>query len=158
MKWGPVESRRLTGADLLKTADTPLSFFLRAISDTLPSNTNLTLWKLSEDPTCQLCKDQPAYLRHVLSACKTALSEGRYTWRHNQVLKVLANDIEEAIKLRPPTTRIQSRFIEFRKEGTPPTKDTRGSNTTTEPKGLLHRAADWRLQVDVGDRLVTCNR
>lgn len=29
-------------------------------------------------------------LKHILSACKVNLSQGRYMWRHNQVLRSLA--------------------------------------------------------------------
>ncbi|KAJ8385450.1 hypothetical protein AAFF_G00189020 [Aldrovandia affinis] len=36
----------------------------------------------------------PATLRHILTGCKTSLSQGRYTWRHNQVLRQLAITLE----------------------------------------------------------------
>ena len=39
---------------------------------------------------------KPANLEHVLSSCRTALTEGRYTWRHNMVLKEVADGLEEA--------------------------------------------------------------
>ncbi|KAK0146506.1 hypothetical protein N1851_014169 [Merluccius polli] len=37
-------------------------------------------------------------LEHILSSCSKALGEGRYRWRHDQVLKVLADFICTAIQ------------------------------------------------------------
>ena len=62
-----------------------------SVYDILPTQTNLCIWKLSEDPLCKLCGKR-ATLEHVLSACTKALADGRYTWRHN---KVLENGIEK---------------------------------------------------------------
>lgn len=36
----------------------------------------------------------PASLRHILVGCKASLSQGRLTWRHNEVLKCFAAEIE----------------------------------------------------------------
>lgn len=69
-----------------------ISFLPRAIYDVLPSPRKLQLW-VGEDPSCPLCSS-PATLRHILTGCKVRLSQGRYTWRHNQVLKCLAAAIE----------------------------------------------------------------
>ncbi|GFN77647.1 polyprotein [Plakobranchus ocellatus] len=33
---------------------------------------------------------------HILSSCKVALSQGRYTWRHSRVLQELASAISTA--------------------------------------------------------------
>jgi len=33
-------------------------------------------------------------LRHILTGCKVALSQGRFTWRHDQVLQCLALALE----------------------------------------------------------------
>ncbi|VDI32812.1 Hypothetical predicted protein [Mytilus galloprovincialis] len=38
---------------------------------------------------CTLCKDQPASLQHMLSSCQVVLKDGRYTWRHDSVLKTI---------------------------------------------------------------------
>lgn len=35
-----------------------------------------------------------ASLQHVLSGCKTALTQGQFKWRHDQVLKKLAEVLE----------------------------------------------------------------
>ena len=53
----------------------------------------LVKWGIKDDPYCSLCSGKQT-VKHVLSCCKTALSQGRYTQRHDQVLKVLEEAIE----------------------------------------------------------------
>ncbi|GFN81146.1 reverse transcriptase [Plakobranchus ocellatus] len=72
-----------------------ISFFNRSVYDLLPSNANLVRWGKKEDPSCPLCQDRQT-TEHVLSSCKVALSQGRYTWRHNRVLQELASVISTA--------------------------------------------------------------
>ena len=49
-------------------------------------------------PVCiQLCGGKGS-LQHLLSGCPRSLSEGRYRWRHDQVLKVIAGVVSEALK------------------------------------------------------------
>ena len=50
------------------------------------------------DPTSPLCNDKPQTLEHMLSSCKTALGNGRYTWRHNRILDKLFRFIKNYIK------------------------------------------------------------
>lgn len=81
-----------------------ISFLLRATYDVLPSPNNLKQC-LGEDPSYPLCLS-PASLRHILTSCKVSLSQGRYTWRHNQVLKCLAATIK--------TKRVATNALPFR--------------------------------------------
>ena len=90
--WENMEHRKLTWTDLWEMEGSRLSFIIRATYDVLPSPKNLNQW-LGEDPSCALCQT-PATLRHILTNCKTSLSQGRYTWRHNQVLQQLASTLE----------------------------------------------------------------
>jgi len=41
-----------------------------------------------QDYTTPLCSS-PATFRHILTGCKVALSQGRFTWRHDLVLRSL---------------------------------------------------------------------
>ena len=50
---------------------------------------NLVRWGKKEDPTCPLCQGRQT-TEHVLSSCRIALSQGRYTWKHKRVLQELA--------------------------------------------------------------------
>ena len=63
-----------------------LSFMLRAASDTLPTPMNLSRWRYKADSKCPLCGSPYSTTLHILNACPTALSQGRYTWRHDSVL------------------------------------------------------------------------
>ena len=53
----------------------------------LPTLKNFREW-VGEDKRCKMCMGVGS-LQHILSGCKTSLTQGRYTWRHNQVLKSL---------------------------------------------------------------------
>lgn len=65
-----------------------ISFIIRAAYNLLPSPKNFHQW-YGEDPTFALCPT-PATLKHIMTGCKTNLTQGCYAWRHNQVLKSLA--------------------------------------------------------------------
>ena len=62
------------------------SFILRASSDTLPTPVNLQRWKIQTSSSCQLCDCHRPTSAHILIGCPTALQQGRYTYRHDQVL------------------------------------------------------------------------
>ena len=48
------------------------------------------------NPDCDLCgKKQTRH--HVMSFCKTALNQARYTWRHNSVLKTIASHLQSVL-------------------------------------------------------------
>ena len=53
---------------------------------------------------------------HILSSCKTALTDGRYTLRHDRVLAMLADGIERARK-RKREVRKAVTFIDFIRKG-----------------------------------------
>ena len=66
-----------------------LSFVLRASCDSLPCPNTLVRWGYSLSKKCPLCNFPVCNVKHVLSCCSVALSDGRYTWRHNLVLEDL---------------------------------------------------------------------
>lgn len=92
-RWDMTVNRRITWADIWRTPQSRLSFLLRATYDTLPCPRNLTLW-FGEDVGCPLCGNNKASLQHILSGCKVALTQGRFRWRHDQVLAKLAEVLE----------------------------------------------------------------
>ena len=122
--------------------------------DLLPTPTNLKLWNVSETPNCQLC-DKPANLKHILSACPTALTGGRYKWRHDKVLSEIAHHLTLAVNTKRKT-QTGPLFINFVKQGSAP---------SSHATGLLPTAKDWELLVDLKTQLkfppeiaVTCKR
>ena len=71
-----------------------MSFLLRATYDTLPSPRNLVRWKIKDEDRCRCGK--PATMKHILSNCGLALK--RYEWRHNEVLKIILEELRNHIK------------------------------------------------------------
>ena len=128
-----------------------ISFIIRAVYDVLPSPKNLHQW-YGEDSTCPLCP-APATLRHIMTGCKTSLSQGRYTWRHNQVLKSLAAALEtkrSATNSLPPKTSNPVKTTTFIREG-----QKRPKYPPTKPEtGHLAMARDWKMLVDIGQQLI----
>lgn len=90
--WENLEHHKLTWRDIWEIEGSWLRFIIRATYDVLPTPKNLSQW-VGEDPICALCQT-PATLRHILFGCKTSLSQGRYTWRNNQVRRQLAITLE----------------------------------------------------------------
>ena len=88
---------------------------LRSVYDLLPTPTNLGRWKLSEPPSCPLCKQRGT--QHVLTACPKAFSQGRYRWRHDQVYRVLADVLEKERRQERQMKTKGSGFTNFIKPG-----------------------------------------
>ena len=74
-----------------------LKFALNAGVNTLPSMDNLKRWGKRVTDRCPFCGNIGT-LAHVLSNCSTALSQGRFTWRHNSVLNSLISLIRPHLK------------------------------------------------------------
>ena len=82
--------------DLWHMAPLRISFILRSADDVLLSNANIVKWGMKDYPSCPLCNGNQT-VKRVLSCCKVVLSQGRYTWRLNKVVKVLVEAIEFSI-------------------------------------------------------------
>jgi hypothetical protein len=150
-RWDSVEKRKISWKDLWAMEARRLSFSIRATYDVLPTPVNLHQW-YGEDPDCALCS-MPANLRHILTGCKTSLAQGRYTWRHNQVLKNLASALEDkraATNSLPPTAASHSLRTNFVREGAKPPK----SGSTPLERDQLRLARDWKMLADIGRQLV----
>ena len=70
-----------------------LSFLLRASSDTLPTAVNLRHWHIQCGAKCTLCDSNRPTTANILGGCPVALSQQRYTYRHNQVLFTLVSQL-----------------------------------------------------------------
>ena len=123
---------------------------LQAIYDVLPSPTNLVLWKLDKDAVCSLCK-RYANLEHILSSCSIALSQGRYTWRHNEVLREIAHLVDiRRIAANKAAPRKGPQYVNF----VPAGSKTPAKSILEQPRGLLAIADDWALRVDLNTPLI----
>ena len=74
------------------------SFGLSSTYDTLPSPTNLKRWKLTTEAFCFLCNKDMYTISHILGACKVALSQGRFTFHHANVLRIIISNVRSSIK------------------------------------------------------------
>ena len=122
-----------------------ISFLIRSVYDILPSNANLVRWVKKEDPTCPLCQCRQT-TEHVLSSCKIALSQGRYTWRHNRVPQELPAIISTA---KGETTLPNTNALIFTTEGDAKSWHGRPVRTTNQIKCLLDGCDDWDVSADL---------
>lgn len=143
-RWENVLQRKVTWSNIWKADVLNIRFLVQAVYDVLPSPSNLHVWGKTETPSCPQCPGRGS-LEHLLSSCPKALGEGRYRWRHDQVLKAVADSIATAISTTKSRGRVQT--INFHKAGEKPEKQPRVR------LGLLTTAADWQLQVDLGKQL-----
>ena len=70
------------------------SFILNAVSESLPTNANLLLWKKRTNDGCPLCHKRQTLL-HVLNNCSVLLKRGCYNTRHDAVLKIIYDTISQ---------------------------------------------------------------
>lgn len=136
LRWEGARKKKLSWPGIWKTERHKMSFLLRSVYDVLPSPTNLCTWGMSEDPSCKLC-GRPANLEHMLSSCRTALTEGRYRWRHDRVLTALAAKLDSARK-KERSVKTGITFISFVKKGG-------GKKRNIEESGLLATSNDWQM-------------
>ncbi|XP_063050108.1 uncharacterized protein LOC134444859 [Engraulis encrasicolus] len=144
-RWEEAAARKVSWSELWRSEPHRIKFLIQSVYDVLPSPSNLHRWGLAENPLCPLCQ-KAGTLEHILSCCPRALGEGRYRWRHDQVLRVIA----EAISTGISTSKHQQparQAIAFVKAGEKPQQLRR------QPGGLLATARDWQLKVDLGRQL-----
>ncbi|KAK3766631.1 hypothetical protein RRG08_042410 [Elysia crispata] len=143
--WDNALQKSLTWNEIWHMAPLRISFLIRSVYDLLPSNANLVRWGKKEDPTCPLCQGRQT-TEHVLSSCKIALSQGRYTWRHNRVLQELAAIISTA---KGETTLPNTNALIFTTEGGAKSWHGRPVRTTNQIKCLLDGCDDWDVSADL---------
>ena len=66
------------------------NFTIRYLNNSLFTRSNLKKWNFAQSSECSFCH-LPETLLHGVAGCKSYLEEGRYTWRHNSALQILAN-------------------------------------------------------------------
>ena len=82
-------SARIWSAAVEHLSSAATKFILNAASDTLPYNSNLSLWGRGVPRGCPLCGQQQT-LHHALNHCPVALDLRRFSHRHNAVLTAIA--------------------------------------------------------------------
>ena len=145
MKW-EAPQRRLNQSDLITMPDERLKFLIKSVYDLLPTPANKSKWFNSEE-TCLLCGENGT-LNHILAGCKVSLSQGRYKWRHDRVLKELASSMQTKLleNLKKPGNQTR-RNISFVKAG------ESSERKQSQPESFLSDAKDWKMSVDLQERL-----
>ena len=110
-----------------------------------------TIWrgggKTVADVECHLCGGKIITLNHLLNLCPTALHQGRFTWRYDNIFRCMAKYVNLLLKVvnagKIQNLTIKDKFINFVKEG--------GKSKGWAPRpaaGVLHSANDWELKYD----------
>ena len=74
-------------------------FAVNAGLNTLPSADNLVRWGKRTSDLCNVCNsNNKQTLHHILSNCNSALEQGRYTWRHDSVLRTIFDFIGPKVR------------------------------------------------------------
>jgi hypothetical protein len=142
LEW-QVQQRKIKDADMRRTTESTFQFVLKAVYDLLPTPQNLNIWYRTEEHKCQLCGGIGT-LDHILTGCKTALTQGRYRYRHDRVLKELAYWVDEKRKAVNSTPLKKRSWIKFLKAG----EKAKGVQRSIR-ESVLNISRDWRIQVDL---------
>lgn len=125
-----------------------ISFVLNAAINSLPTPSMLHLMDLSPVETCKLCGAPKCTLFHILVGCTKALTDKRYTWRHDSVLATMLQILVPVLIRHNAAKPVHARPapIPFVSAG-------KSRTTVKEPnqpfgKSLLKAANDWQLLVD----------
>ena len=146
LRW-EVPQRQLKHNDMIKSSEERLRFLVKSVYDVLPTPANKNKWFKTEEK-CLLCGKEGT-LNHILSGCKVALCQGRYKWRHDKVLKELANSIQEKVVENVSKPENKRTRIQFVKEGEKRKTETKEEEYHT----YLSSAKDWKLTVDLESSL-----
>ena len=70
-----------------------MKFLLNSFIHTLPTQNNLKLWNKTLSDKCKLCGNRDSTL-HTLSGCHVSLTGGRYTWRHDNIVRYICESVD----------------------------------------------------------------
>ena len=112
---------------------------------TLTPLPSLSQWgrNAHSDLNCPNCRERTQTVRHVLSSCTRSLQQGRYTLRHDMVLRALARHIRQS----PETA---SSHFDLAGERDPPSW-IRRNDSLLRPDGwvLLKNGTEFILELTV---------
>ena len=141
-----VPAKKMSHREIINRSETSFKFLVKAVYDLLPTPANKNIWFGSEE-SCKLCEGKGT-LTHILSGCPVALAQGRYRWRHDEVLREVARCVKAKVESHKMQAKSQKESIKFLREGetmTPQEKKFQDS--------YLDGASDWKLMVDLDRNL-----
>ena len=141
-----VPEKKLSHKEIISTSETSLKFLVKSVYDLLPTPSNKNRWYGSEE-VCKLC-GKDGTLTHILSGCEVALAQGRYRWRHDQVLRQIALCVEAKRRNHNSQMCRVKKKIQFVKAG-----EKRNPAERSLLGSYLDGANDWKLHVDLDRKL-----
>jgi hypothetical protein len=123
-----------------------LGFLLKSTLNILATPDNQKRWGYGTY-ACNLCGKMATTQRHMLSCCDTALKQGRYLYRHNQVLSVLYDAVRSAAKdVTPKRVRNadETAPLKFYRAGKAPRVQK-----PRKPVSIIETASDWQSICDL---------
>ena len=138
-----VPEKKLSHRDIIRRSETSLKFLVKSVYDLLPTPSNKNKWFGTEE-TCNLCGGKGT-LAHILTGCEVALAQGRYKWRHDQILRLIAHFVDTKRLNHNKQPRTAEKKIQFVKEG-----EKKTPMQKSLPCSYLDGANDWKLKVDFG--------
>ena len=141
LRW-EVPQKQIKHNDIIRSSEERLRFLVKSVYDMLPTPANKNRWFKTEEK-CLLCGKEGT-LVHILSGCSVALSQGRYKWRHDKVLKELASSVQGKIVENTKKTENRRTRIQFVREG-----ENSQRNAVEEHYTYLSNVKDWKMTVDL---------
>ena len=143
-----VPEKKLSHRDIISRSETSFKFLVKSVYDLLPTPANKNTWFGTEEK-CKLCGGNGT-LTHIFSGCQVALSQGRYRYRHDQVLRVIAQCVDARRRENNSTPKNENakKETKFVREGT-----VESPRQKLEPDNYLDSTVDWKLKVDLDSRL-----
>jgi len=124
-----------------------LKFYLQAMNNVAPTPDYLRMTGYLTDPRCSLCHKYGCSLFHILSHCDVALEQGRLTWRHNELLRILHFFVGKFIRSlsNQPLPRVENprARMDFVKAG------QKCKPRQVRAPTILQMTRDWRISVDL---------
>ena len=147
MRW-EVPARKLSPREVVMMPEDRLKFLVKSVYDLLPTPQNKSIWFGEEEARCRQCGENGS-LTHILSGCKVALADGKYKWRHDQVLKEIALSVDEKRRKHnaAPGEKGGGK-IDFIRSG-----EKKKKAAPSPLRSYLDGAGDWSLKVDLDNRL-----
>jgi hypothetical protein len=107
------------------------------------------MWGYRAHAYCKLCGHKLASLIHIISACSVALTQGRFTWRHDSVLNTILQPLSDHIQLMntiapKPESASKIVFVSARSKG-----DKQPKKQPYDRVHLLSCASDWKILIDL---------
>jgi len=132
---------------LYRMSNSELKFYLQGTLQIAPTPSYLKVIGVLEDPKCPLCSVRGCKLYHILSVCGVALNQGRFKWRHDEVLRVLRWHIDKVRRAMTPdkvrkVPKTAKKIFIRAGEKNPKKK-------TSPLPSLLQMASDWCITVDL---------